>query len=232
MGEEQLIQLENVTLSHDTNTVLEGISFSLSPGECIYLTGRVGSGKTTLLRLLYADHTHFTGNVTVCGFDLQDMKPSRVHELRRKLGIVFQDFQLLPDRNVRKNLEFVLRATGWKPEQFDERIQEVLRATGMLTAIDKMPSQLSGGEQQKVAIARALLNEPDVILADEPTGNLDPVSSAEIFELLTGLAQQGKGIIMATHNYQMVEKFPVNAILHCSNRQMKALSLQELQAAE
>jgi len=232
MAEEILINLENVTISHDTNVVLDCIGFTFMQNECVFLTGRVGSGKTSLLRLLYADLSSFSGNAVVCGYDMNEMKPAMIHKLRRRLGIVFQDFQLLPDRSVRKNLEFVLKATGWRSEQFDERIQEVLRATGMNNAAEKMPSQLSGGEQQKVSISRALLNEPEIIIADEPTGNLDPTSSAEIFELLTGFTQQGKSLIMATHNYQMVAKYPNANIYHCCNKSLRKITLQELEKVE
>lgn len=232
MNNDRLITLENVTISHETTLVMESLSFTLSKNECVFFTGRVGSGKTSILRLLYGDISTYTGNVNVCGIDVKELRPSQIHELRRKLGIVFQDFQLLPDRSVRKNLEFVLKATGWKNDQFDERILEVLRATGMIDFADKLPSQLSGGEQQKVSIARALLNEPEIIIADEPTGNLDPTSSAEIFELLTGLTQQGKSVVIATHNYQMVAKYPNAKIYHCGNRTFREITLQELQGAE
>jgi cell division transport system ATP-binding protein len=232
MEDGKLISIENVTISHDSNVILENVNFSLGKNEHVFLTGRVGSGKTSLLRMLYADLTSFTGNAEVCGIDLKEIRPSRVYQLRRKLGIIFQDFQLLPDRSVRKNLEFVLKATGWKNEQFDERIIEVLRATGMNHAADKLPSQLSGGEQQKVSISRALLNEPEIILADEPTGNLDPTSTAEIFELLTGLTEQGRSVIMATHNYQMVAKYPATKIYYCRNKSLGQITLEELQTAE
>lgn len=232
MEERKLVHLENVSVSHDSNVVLEGVNFSLGINEYVFLTGRVGSGKTSLLRMLYADLDSFSGNAEVCGMDLHELRSAKVHILRRKLGIIFQDFQLLPDRNVRKNLEFVLKATGWKNEQFDERIQEVLRATGMLQSADKLPSQLSGGEQQKISIARALLNEPELILADEPTGNLDPISTAEIFELLTGLSEQGRSVIIATHNYQMVAKYPAAKIYYCRNKSLGQISLEELQMAE
>ncbi|PKP19852.1 MAG: phosphonate ABC transporter ATP-binding protein [Bacteroidetes bacterium HGW-Bacteroidetes-21] len=232
MTEGNLVLLENVSVAHQDTTVIEGLNLMVDHGSCVYLTGRVGSGKTSILRLLYGDLSVYAGNAMVCGYDLTDISQSKIPQLRKKLGIVFQDFQLLPDRSVKKNLEFVLKATGWKSDQFESRINEVLLSTGMTSALDKMPSQLSGGEQQKVSIARALLNDPELILADEPTGNLDPVSSVEIFELLIGLVQQGKGVIIATHNYQMIEKYPQARILYCSEKQTREIGVHELNTAE
>lgn len=217
MDENPIVLLENLSLAHDQNPILTGINLSLQQGEYVFLAGRVGSGKSTLLKSLYAELIPMEGNSSVCGYSIRDIKKKEIPFLRRKMGIVFQDFQLLPDRNVYENLKFVLKATDWESDECDARIQEVLYAVGMIDAIKKLPSQLSGGEQQKVSIARALLNDPQLILADEPTGNLDPKSSAEIFELLMALPQQGKSLIMASHNYQLLQKYPDAKVLYCEN---------------
>jgi cell division transport system ATP-binding protein len=193
--------------------VLQDVHLEVAGGVFIYLIGRTGSGKTTLLRALYGD-IPFEGNEgNVAGYDLKKIAPSEIPFLRRKLGIIFQDFQLLTDRNVRNNLLFVLRATGWKSKDLmEKRMEEVLKLVALENKADKMPHELSGGEQQKVVIARALLNDPLVILADEPTGNLDPEISDEIVKLLQKISREGTSIIMATHDYTLIEKFPARII--------------------
>jgi cell division transport system ATP-binding protein len=181
------------------------------------LIGKTGTGKSSLLRTLYADISVKEGEVEIAGFNLKNISQKEIPFLRRKLGIVFQDFQLLTDRNVRKNLEFILQSTGWKNQnEIDERIDDVLSKVGLETKSFKMPHQLSGGEQQRVGIARALLNDPEIILADEPTGNLDPDTSEEIIQLLIQISKTGRAVIVATHDFIMISKFP-SRILVCDH---------------
>ena len=199
------------------NLILSDVNIEIQPGEFIYLIGKTGTGKSSLLRTLYADIPIKVGEVEVAGFNLKKISQKQIPFLRRKLGIVFQDFQLLSDRNVRKNLEFVLKATGWKNQkEIDERIKDVLEKVGLETKDYKMPHQLSGGEQQRVAIARALLNDPEIILADEPTGNLDPDTSEEIIQLLIQISKAGRTVIVATHDFIMISKYP-SKILVCEH---------------
>jgi cell division transport system ATP-binding protein len=189
--------------------VLEDVQLEVSEGELIYLIGRTGSGKSSLLRTLYGDLPLSTGSGSVCGVDLQKVKPKNVHQLRRKLGMVFQDFGLLEDRSVDANLDFALQATGWTHRKKKaQRIEEVLTAVGLPNKGYKLPHELSGGEQQRVAVARALLNDPPLLLADEPTGNLDPETTEEILELMHALPSQGKTLIMATHDWASMERRP------------------------
>lgn len=188
-----------------------GLNMSVCPGDFVYIVGKVGSGKTSIIRTIIAENPLTKGSGTVCGFNLKTIKNKEIPLLRRKLGIVFQDFQLLMDRNVKDNLEFVLRSTGWKNrEEMDRRIGKVLEDVGMATKAHKMPFQLSGGEQQRVAIARALLNDPEVIVADEPTGNLDKDTADGIMKLLTRIngEEGGTAVIMVTHNNSIVEQYP------------------------
>ena len=193
------------------------MNIEIHPGELIYLIGKTGTGKSSLLRTLYADIPIKQGDAEIAGFNLKKISRKQIPFLRRKLGIVFQDFQLLTDRNVRKNLEFVLKATGWKNQkEIDERIKDVLEKVGLETKDYKMPHQLSGGEQQRVAIARALLNDPEIILADEPTGNLDPDTSEEIIQLLIQISKTGRTVIVATHDFIMISKYP-SKILVCEH---------------
>jgi cell division transport system ATP-binding protein len=192
---------------------LTDVNISLSPGEFVYLIGKTGSGKSSLLKVLYGELPLNEGTGRVAGFELNGLAKNRIHLLRRKLGIVFQDFQLLPDRDVRSNLEFVLAATGWKDRAtMTSRMDEVLNAVGLSTKGFKMPHELSGGEQQRVVIARALLNHPDLILADEPTGNLDPETSEGILRLLFDISKKGTAVLMVTHNYSLIEKFPARTL--------------------
>lgn len=190
--------------------VLKHVDFRLHKGEFVYFIGKVGSGKSSLLKTMYAEVPVSGGEARAFEFDLRKIKPGRIHLLRRKIGIVFQDFQLLTDRSVYENLLFVLKATGWKNKnEMDERIEKVLSMVGMDNKSYKMPHELSGGEQQRIAIARALLNEPDLILADEPTGNLDPETGTRIVEMLHRItAEQGTAVIMATHNLALTNQFP------------------------
>jgi len=189
--------------------VLEDVQLEVSEGELIYLIGRTGSGKSSLLRTLYGDLPLSAGSGSVCGVDLQKVKPKNVHQLRRKLGMVFQDFGLLEDRSVDANLDFALQATGWTHRKKKaQRIEEVLTAVGLPNKGYKLPHELSGGEQQRVAVARALLNDPPLLLADEPTGNLDPETTEEILELMHALPSQGKTLIMATHDWASMERRP------------------------
>lgn len=206
---ETVLSLKNVTIYQDKNPVLNDVNIEVNHGEFIYLIGRTGSGKSSFLKTLYADLSLSNGEGKVVDYDLATLKESDIPYLRRKLGVVFQDFKLLPDRSVKDNLLFVLKATGWsEQEEMDVKIEEVLDKVGMKGFASKMPHQLSGGEQQRVGIARALLNDPELILADEPTGNLDPQTSIEVMEVLRKINANGKTILMATHDYALVLKYP------------------------
>jgi len=206
---ELLVQLENADILQENKPVLTNVNLEIQQGEFIYLIGTTGSGKSSLLKTLYGELPLKNGEGTVVGFDLRKLKTKQIPYLRRKLGIVFQDFQLLNDRNVYDNLKFVLRATGWKDStKIYAQINKVLSQVGMEHKIKEMPYQLSGGEQQRIAIARALLNDPELILADEPTGNLDPDTSNEILKLFKEINQNGQSIMIATHDYHMIYKFP------------------------
>ena len=206
---EAVLSLKNVTIYQDKNPVLTDVNIEVQKGEFIYLIGRTGSGKSSFLKTLYADLALTTGEGSVVDYNLATLKESEIPYLRRKLGIVFQDFKLLPDRNIKENLLFVLKATGWSEKaEMELKIEEVLDKVGMKGFAPKMPHQLSGGEQQRIGIARALLNDPELILADEPTGNLDPQTSIEIMEVLKKIHENGKTILMATHDYALVLKYP------------------------
>ncbi|MDR3194858.1 MAG: ATP-binding cassette domain-containing protein [Tannerella sp.] len=213
MEESVLLQLDRITLCQDENIVLQNASLELHNSEFVYVIGKVGAGKSSLLKSLYCEIPILEGTARIMGYDLRNMRNRDVPGLRRKLGIVFQDFQLLTDRTVVKNLEFVLKATGWKKRsEINRRVAEVLGQVGMQNKGYKMPHELSGGEQQRVAIARSLLNEPKLILADEPTGNLDPETGLQIVQLLHAICRQGKAVIMTTHNYTLVESLPARVI--------------------
>lgn len=204
-----VIKLQNASIFQEDNKVLSGVNLVLKPGDFFYLIGTTGSGKSSLMKTLYGDLHLREGLGEIVGFDLNELRDRDIPFLRRSIGIVFQDFKLLNDRSVFENLRFVLKATGWKdPKEMALKIEEVLDKVGMKTKGFKMPFQLSGGEQQRVAIARALLNDPDLILADEPTGNLDPKTSLEVMELLQSIHKSGKSILMATHDYALLLKFP------------------------
>lgn len=204
-----LVELVNTNINIQDRIVLQGVSLTLKKGDFIYLIGKTGSGKSSLLKTLYADQPFNGDKGIVLGYDLKNIKPKQIQELRRKIGIIFQDFQLLTDRNVEKNLEFVLKATGWKDKnQINDKIDEVLEMVGLRDVRKKMPHQLSGGEQQKLVIARALLNDPELILADEPTGNLDLASSKDILDILIKLKNNNRAIIMATHDLLSIQSYP------------------------
>ena len=217
MANEPIIELNNASIFQRENLVLTNVNLTLHKGEFIYLIGRTGSGKSSLLKTLYGELPARDGIVKVAGYDLTKLRKKDIPYLRRKIGIVFQDFQLLFDRTVEKNLEFVLGATGWaNSSEISKRIDEVLSMVGLSDKRKSMPHQMSGGEQQGVAIARALLNHPDVILADEPTGNLDPDTTLEVMKLLRRISESGTAVLMATHNYTLMQKYP-SRIANCKN---------------
>ena len=205
-----IISFAGADILNGEATVIYGLDMDIYPGDFVYIVGKVGTGKTSIIRTMIAENSLHKGQGTVCGYDLVDIREKDIPYLRRKMGVVFQDFQLLMDRSVEDNLRFVLEATGWKSaEQMSKRIREVLEAVGMERKMHKMPHQLSGGEQQRIAIARSLLNEPEVIIADEPTGNLDNETADGIMRLLTGInKEKGTAIVMVTHNRQIFEKYP------------------------
>lgn len=212
-----IVDLKNLSVFQRNILVLSEVSLTIDKGEFVYLIGKTGTGKSSLLKTLYADLPVMEGEAEVVGYDLNKLRKSEVPYLRRKLGIVFQDFQLLSDRSVNDNIRFVMKATGWKDKtEMDERIDDVLDKVGLKTKGFKMPYQLSGGEQQRVSIARALVNDPELILADEPTGNLDPETSSGIMALLMDISKSGRAVLMATHNYALMEKFP-SRTLKCEN---------------
>lgn len=219
-----IIEFENVTISNGEMPVIEGLDLTIREGEFVYLTGRVGSGKTSIIRTLTGENPVLDGEATVCGFDLTKIRRKQIPYLRRETGVVFQDFQLLTDRTVGDNLRFVLKATDWKgSESIEERITEVLEAVGMKQKEHRMPHQLSGGEQQRIAIARALLNRPRILLADEPTGNLDSETADGIMRLLREINAKGTAVLMVTHNRDVIKAYP-GRILWCENNICKELS--------
>ncbi len=211
---ERIIELEKVSVYHNENLILANVTMSIHAGEFVYLIGKTGSGKSSLLKTIYAELPVRIGAARVAGYDLRRLRIKDVPFLRRKLGIVFQDFQLLMDRSVNDNLLFVMHATGWKDKrQMQKRLLEVLAKVNLGNKGPKMPHQLSGGEQQRVAIARALVNDPEVILADEPTGNLDPESSEGIISLLMDISKTGRAVMTATHNYTFFDKYPARTLM-------------------
>lgn len=217
---ETVLQLKNVTIYQGGNMVLSEVNFELQKGDFVYLIGKTGSGKSSFMKTLYGDLELTEGEGSVVGFNLRTIKEKDIPFLRRKLGIVFQDFKLLPDRTINGNLEFVLKATGWKEkDKIEDRIAGVLDKVGMKTKGFKFPHELSGGEQQRIAIARALLNDPELILADEPTGNLDPQTSIEVMEVLQDINKNGNTILMATHDYALLLKYP-SKTLKCDDNKV------------
>lgn len=223
MVQEQLVNYSNVQLTREENVIFSNVNLSVNRGDFVYIIGKVGSGKSTLMKSMYAELPIADGTARIFDYELMGLKRRLIPFLRRKIGIVFQDFQLLIDRSVEKNLEFVLRATGWKNRrEIKDRINEVLVQVGMQHKTYKMPHELSGGEQQRVVIARALLNSPALILADEPTGNLDPETGSQIVALLQEISSRGTAVIMSTHNYSIVQAFP-GKILRCENASLTAI---------
>lgn len=221
-----IIELKNVDIQQNEKLILSDVSLQFESGEFAYLIGSVGSGKSSLLKTIYAELPLLNGEGRVAGYNLKTINRKEVPYLRRKVGIVFQDFRLLSDRNVYDNLYFVLKATAWKSkEQIHKRIKEVLQLVGLPQKINSMPHRLSGGEQQRISIARALLNDPDIILADEPTGNLDPKSSDKIMELLWEIPQKGKTVIMATHDYGLIKSY-YSKIYKCDEGKIKKVIIK------
>lgn len=217
MIKEQIVNYSNVQLNREENIILRNVNLTVNRGDFLYIIGKVGSGKSTLMKSMYAELPIEQGSARVFDYELATIKRRLVPFLRRKIGIVFQDFQLLIDRTVEKNLEFVLRATDWKNKlEIKDRINEVLIMVGMQNKAYKMPHELSGGEQQRIVIARALLNSPALILADEPTGNFDPETGSQIVSLLQDISDRGTAVIMSTHNYSIVQAFP-GKIMRCED---------------
>lgn len=215
MAENFIISLKDVSIFHRDILILSDVSLHIHKSEFVYLVGKTGTGKSSLMKTLYADLPWREGEIEVAGYNIAELKHKEIPFLRRKIGIVFQDFQLLNDRTVNDNLLFVMRATGWKDEDaMRHRLNEVLDKVGLITKGFKMPHQLSGGEQQRVSIARALINDPELILADEPTGNLDPETSDGIMQLLFDISKTGRAVFMATHNYALLRKYP-SRIIKC-----------------
>jgi cell division transport system ATP-binding protein len=222
--EEALIKYSNVDIHQQELCVLSDVNLSLGKGEFVYLIGKVGSGKTSLLKTVYGELDIASGDAEVLDYNMKTIKRKYIPQLRRRLGIVFQDFQLLTDRTVYENLRFVLRATGWNDKaQIDERINEVLKLVGMDNKGYKLPNELSGGEQQRIVIARAVLNSPDIILADEPTGNLDVETGKAIVELLQEISRQGALVVMTTHNLQLLHEYP-GRVFRCEDHKLTELA--------
>ncbi len=214
------INYHNVEIRQQEMIVLEDVDLKIQSGEFVYLIGKVGSGKSSLLKTMYGELDVHSGNAEVLGYDMAQIRRKQIPALRKRIGIVFQDFQLLTDRNVRENLDFVLKATGWSDKHKRQlRIAEVLEQVGMETKGYKMPHELSGGEQQRIVIARAILNTPEIILADEPTGNLDPETGRQIVQLLRNIRANGSTVIMTTHNLQLLEEFP-GKVYRCENHRV------------
>ena len=212
-----IIKLKSVDIFQQKHLVLSNVNLHIDKGDFVWLIGQTGSGKSSLLKVIYGDLNISTGDAHACGYDLNNIKVKDIPFLRRKLGIVFQDFQLLTDRSVEQNLRFVMRATGWTDNKLiTERSLDVLEKVGLRSKLKKMPHELSGGEQQRVVIARALLNDPEIILADEPTGNLDPDTSEEIVMLLKNISQSGTAVLVATHDYHIIRTFP-SRIIKCES---------------
>ena len=210
----KILEFDQVSTGYGTKVVLSGVNFSMVKGEFVYLIGRTGAGKSSILKLIYADLMPMAGTVKVGDFDIGNIRQKQIPKLRRTLGIVFQDFQLLPDRNVLDNIFFAMRATGWRDKKkMNAKATELLNQVGLLDKVSSMPHQLSGGEQQRVTIARALINDPILILADEPTGNLDPDATTKIMEVLFAINLSGTSVIMATHEHELIRRYPARTFL-------------------
>ena len=227
MNDDKIIYIDRITLRQHEQVVLRNISLDVGRGEFIYLIGKTGSGKSSLLKALYGDIPIKEGLARVAGYSLVKIKRKNILALRRKLGIVFQDFQLLTDRSIKDNLLFVMKATGWKDKsKMYQKVQELLIKVGMQGSENKFPHQISGGEQQRVAIARALINDPELIIADEPTGNLDPETTNEIMKILFDIRNNGKAVIMATHDYDMMQNFP-SRTFRCAEERLEEINLAQ-----
>ena len=218
-----MITYEDVSLQQEGHSVLEHVNLRVEENDFIYITGRVGSGKSTLLKSLYAELPIESGEATVLGHNLRKLKTKHLPALRRELGVVFQNFRLIDEMTVEQNLRFVLRATGWKRKACDARIEEVLQAVGLQDKRPYFPHELSGGEQQRIAIARAMLNKPKIIIADEPTGNLDPETAEGIIRLLRELSQTGAAVIMTTHNLSLLDKYP-GIVYRCADHRLEEVT--------
>lgn len=229
-----VVRVNDATIFQGNQAVLNGLNFDVEKGDFVFLVGRTGSGKSSLLKTLYADLPLRLGDISVAGFNIRGIKNKQIPLLRRKIGIIFQDFQLFPDRTVAENMTFVMRATGWRDSlKMKSRLVDVLMQVGLGSVEKKMPHQLSGGEQQRVVIARALLNEPNILIADEPTGNLDPEVSSGILKVFQQINRSGTAVLMATHSYGLIKKFP-NRVLKCedgkildSNKELIELKSEE-----
>lgn len=220
---DNVLKYEQVDIYYDEHAVLNNVNVEIQKGDFVYLLGKSGSGKTSFIKSIYADILIKKGKASVCGYDLQKIKSKEIPYLRRKIGVVFQDFQLLPDRDVYDNLLFVMKATGWEqPKKINDRIFEVLESVGLKDKHKKMPYELSGGEQQRVCIARALVNHPELIIADEPTGNLDPQTSIEIANLLKSLSEKGTAVLLATHDILVYQKVKGKTLI-CENQTIKSV---------
>jgi len=229
MALDTIIEFENANIFQKDNLVLKDVNLSISKGEFVYFIGKVGTGKTSLIKTINAEIPLKEGEAKVAGFDLTKLKTKQKPLLRRKLGIVFQDFKLLSDRTVFDNLQFVLKATGWKHKsEISDRIAEVLEKVNLSYKGYKMPHQLSGGEQQRVVIARALLNDPEIILADEPTGNLDPETSENLMKILLDISNNGRAVVMITHDYNMVKQFPSRTITFEDGKVVEQKEVKEI----
>lgn len=227
-----LVKITKASIFQEHATVLSEIELDIAKGEFVYLIGRTGSGKSSLLKTLYADLSLRLGDITVCGTEIRGIKDDRIPFLRRKIGIIFQDFELFYDRTVAENLFFVMKATGWKEKaKMKSRLAEILMRVGLGTVSNKMPHQLSGGEQQRVVIARALINEPQILIADEPTGNLDPEVSDGIMKLFLEINKSGTAILMATHNHHFIEKYP-SRVLKCEKGRILDSSVDQFEYSE
>jgi cell division transport system ATP-binding protein len=228
-SKEPVVSVKEASIFQDNQAVLSQINFEVEKGEFVYLVGRTGSGKSSLLKTLYADLALRLGDISVAGYNIRGIKENDVPFLRRKVGIIFQDFELFFDRTIAENLLFVMKATGWKDNaKMKQRMADVLMRVGLGAVNNKMPHQLSGGEQQRVVIARALINEPQILLADEPTGNLDPTVSEGIFKLFLEINKSGTAILMATHNHQFIQKFP-GRVLKCEEESILDSSKQKFE---
>ena len=228
-SDKPVVAVKDASIFQDHSTILKDVHFEIGKGEFVYLVGSTGSGKSSLLKTLYCDLELFLGDITVAGFEIQGLKKSKVPFLRRKLGIVFQDFQLFQDRSVADNIYFIMQATGWNDKaKMKKRLAEVLMKVGLGSIEAKLPHQLSGGEQQRVVIARALVNEPELLIADEPTGNLDPEVSEGILRIFQSINNSGTAILMATHNYNIIKKYP-GRVLMCSEGKLLDSNVDEFE---